>query len=360
MAKGLSLYIGADTKDAVKGVDKIGDGLEKLQDELGDTVKDSAKLERNFSADMKDLEAASGRASKNIGDDFKKNTSRAGDSVREFKSEAVQNFSETASSFDGSLSGVADGIQGTFGGLASSLPLPLGVAFGLIGAAGGALFQQMSEDAEASKERIVAAFDDMLESGQKFVSNQFLTQAIADIVSDPALYSSAEKYAENLGLSVSTVVAAMAGAPAEVEKVAERVGLANDKLTEDFAGSTADVQQQADLQIQANNDILAAVQKRSDEYGTAAGKVIVAEDAISKTTSDGVAANQNRQDAETRRFQNLKTKHDEASKLAPIDIPVNLSDPGVSDFVTRIQRDINDRRINVPVDIFYRNGVTNP
>jgi len=192
--------------------DDLGRGIERGADKAGDEVE---KLEKSF----RDMARDAGRHSKDAGDDLAKNvdrgTARAGEATAEFKDEARSNFSEVVSSFDGSMDSVADLAQGTFGGLAGSLGGPLGLIAGLGAAAFGAWYASAQENAEKIETRTQDMYADMLESGENFLSKQFIQQALADIygkTEDAAIgWDQLQTVVEETGLTQETVARAFAG-----------------------------------------------------------------------------------------------------------------------------------------------------
>lgn len=231
MAKGYQIGVGVDTKAAKQAIDAgLVDPLEDAQKELTDLGKNKGpeQLERSLKDAQdeterlkKDTEKTADaiereykrayREVKESADDGMRGASEAG---TEFKQEALQNFSEVTSSFDGSMSSIQDLAQGTLGGLASSgLPgvgIAAGVAAAGIGLIGGAL-QNVQEETEASKERAAEWAAAFIEAGGKVLTAAQNTAAGLDIVNDPTRYDEAKKNAEDWGVSVSTAVAAMTG-----------------------------------------------------------------------------------------------------------------------------------------------------
>lgn len=168
MAKGVSLSIASDTKDFVKGIKSgVIEPLENVSDELRDLAKDGDKAGDKLEDSMRGaqkaterygddiealgtkLNASAKRGGQGLKDHTADATSAAARDLGELKQEAIQNASETFSSFDGSASSFADGIQGTFGGIVSSMG-PVGMAIGAAGALGIGMFMG---DADKAKEK---------------------------------------------------------------------------------------------------------------------------------------------------------------------------------------------------------------
>lgn len=200
-------------RDSQRGTDAAARGFDKTADQVGDADRAVDRLTDSFSdltrATAKQ-DAAQDRLKTTSGDTFKK----AGESTGEFKQEALQNFSEVTSSFDGSMTSVVDLAQGTFGGLAS-LGGPVGLALGALGALIGATFAGLSTSAdENSKEAaqsISDMYDDMVQSGEQFVSQDFVNQKIQEIVANQDKLNKVRTEAARAAVSEQTALRAEAG-----------------------------------------------------------------------------------------------------------------------------------------------------
>lgn len=194
MAKGdISINFISDTKPLVRDVNAMTDALEDGADELvkfgkagekagdkaGDGLKDGIKDgTRSAERDLQDMEDAlrqvaqeSKKTGTATGNNLKQGSAVAKESMAEVKNEALQNASETFSSFDGSASSFVDGVQGTFGGLVASLGaispalIPIGIAgaaaVGLISAA----VQNGEQDTEEFKQKVSELATQLIDSG---------------------------------------------------------------------------------------------------------------------------------------------------------------------------------------------------
>jgi hypothetical protein len=191
MAGGFSIGVAADTRAFESGV-KAGiiEPVEDAQDALQDLARSGDKAGDGLSKGSRDAELSLGklgRAGKEAGDDLEaglkgaqkqtdltaadyramtakieaetakiKSSSResfdkAGGSSGEFKEEALSNFSEVTSSFQGDMTSITDLAQGTFGGLAS-LGGPASIAFGGLAVAVGLIGQAFATSGEESEE----------------------------------------------------------------------------------------------------------------------------------------------------------------------------------------------------------------
>lgn len=226
MAKGLTLDIGADTREFQRGVKDAERALDDVADALDDAARDGDKaadqLERSFSDAQKDISRSARRMGDDIGDESRRGFDRAKNAGVGLRDELKQNFAEVASSFDGSVQGIADGIQGTLGGAALAVGGPLGIALAGLGAIGGSFAQQWADAAAETEERIEAMYDDMLESGQNYLSQEFVNQQIGELVKDQGRYNEILERSKQLGIDVSTLLIAEVTAGQERNQVLER------------------------------------------------------------------------------------------------------------------------------------------
>jgi hypothetical protein len=171
-------------------------GLDKMEDELKDVQKQSDKT---------------AKAVNKVGDD---GFSKAGHASGEFKQEALANFSEVTSSFDGSMSSIQDLAQGTLGGLAASGLPGVGLAAGLAATAVGligAAITANDEDAKLSEENIANWADAWIEAGGRVMTQAQIVGKFTSIATDPEQYKVAAQNAKDWGVDEQTALRAMAG-----------------------------------------------------------------------------------------------------------------------------------------------------
>lgn len=222
-------------REAQRSGDKVGRELEGVAKEA-DTASD--KVERKFRDAFREVERDAKSAGDDVGDRMKRGADRAESATDEFKDEAKQNFSEVASSFSGGIDGAADLVQGTLGGLAGSLAGPAGLAAGVLAGIGGAMFTSFQTNAENSEQRISDMYEDMKESGQEYLTSQFIDQAISDIVQgvEGAIrsYDQVKADAEAVGVTTGTMLRAWAGDQESVTAVMEAARSKQDELLQQF------------------------------------------------------------------------------------------------------------------------------
>lgn len=214
----LSFDINSNTRAAQKQVKDLGKSLQDVADDVDELGKNrsSEKLEsnlRDLASETKDTARVirrelpdAYRDAERAADQFNRSAS---DNVRGFKDEAVQNFSEVASSFDGSVTSMADGVQGLTGGLASALTPGIGIPVAILGAAAGAFLQSWISTAEDSEERVKEMYDRLDEYGAAYISRSNIAKALGDL-SQEDIVKGAER-ARDLNLEQSDVLRAMVG-----------------------------------------------------------------------------------------------------------------------------------------------------
>lgn len=203
-------------RDAQRAGDKTGDAL---SDGVKDGTKDSEssldKLTRSFKDMTSDVSTQTRKVGDDLGDNVKRGTHDAEGGLSEFKDEAASTARETAASFDGS----ADSIAGSFQEVAANALGgfgPLGAAAGLAAAAGiGVLWSSIQEGSEKAAQQVSDAFDDMVESGNEFLSAELINQRMRDIIQGNeeavASYDRIKDVATRTGADIGLVLRAYAG-----------------------------------------------------------------------------------------------------------------------------------------------------
>lgn len=251
MGKGIEIGVASETKafkqgvesgiitpleDAVEALDDLGkaDGAEKLERAMESAQDASKDLKREVERTASDIEAEFRRSYKKVGDSSNEGMGHASENVQEFKREALSNFSEVTSSFDGSMSSIQDLAQGTLGGLAAGIAGPVGLVAGGVaagvGLAGGA-FTSMTEQSEQMKENVSENFREMADNGiEAWGSLQSETQRLTDAYADHE--DEIKKIAEITGLSFEQVASAWAGNKDAIDRVTAAYDEALAKQTE--------------------------------------------------------------------------------------------------------------------------------
>ena len=244
-------------REAVRAGDKTEDSLGDVEKALGDVTREAKDTGRDLERSLEDGSREAGDAADQMEKKFRDaldkvrdeaketgkvidretadGTGRAGEAASEFKDEAVQNFSEVASSFSGDMTSAVDGVQGLLGGLASSSIPGVGIAAGIAGLAMGAAFGGAQEEAEAAEERVNRLRDAIFGSGDAAEAvDEVWRETIAEWA-DPmtALGDNiveARQKILDLGYSAEetdTIIRGIAGAPADIQRAQK---LLNDEI----------------------------------------------------------------------------------------------------------------------------------
>jgi hypothetical protein len=286
VAKGVNIPITSDASDVISEGKKIEGALDKVIDSLDDIgdqakttdrvldqemgkIETSAKdasgtLERKFSESFDTVKREAKQTGDTVDRETREGTSRAGEATGEFKSEALQNFSEVSSSFSGDMTSAVDLVQGTLGGLAGSLP-GVGIAFGLLGAAVGAVFGGMQTSAEETKQRISEVFDDLIANQLGNVSEALVSEKLQTLAQDAGKVQQAQDAAKRTGLDYGVVLRAMAG---DVE-AADKVTRSYDDLLAPHQQRIADLYGELsnynDLTYQQTQDIEGSIKRENEQ-----------------------------------------------------------------------------------------------
>lgn len=223
--------------------------------------------------DTADAAAKVGDASKKTGTDV----SELGNIARDV---LEGDFASAAEGAIGALSAI-----GLFAGAGGALGTAIGQG---VVAAGGFFLQEWTKVTEATKQLVAEMYDDMVENGRAALSDQFVTNKIAEIY-DPEnvdQFNRAVELSNQLGIERSTIIRAMAG---DEEANQEIIGQSRDRL--------ADLNAQQEAYIAANGressalaDKIGEIERGSRAYeilagaqDTAAGRAREAIDAINET-----------------------------------------------------------------------------
>jgi len=217
--KGIKSGVIRPLEDADDALEDLGRnrGPEQLERGLRDAQEESKDLSREIDKTARNIETEFRDAYRKAGDSSEKFERGASENVEGFKDEAIQNFSEVASSWQGDLQGMADGVQGLTGGLASSLTPGIGIPIAILGAVAGAFLQSWATATEEAKQQISDMYDDMIESGYEYLSQDFILQGISEQYKEH--YDDIISRSKELGQTHSTVAAAMAGDETAINQI---------------------------------------------------------------------------------------------------------------------------------------------
>lgn len=302
---GIKIALVADVAPFVAGMAKAEQSIDDTADSLDDLARDAQKQGRDAGQDIaKGIDAGTEKAERSVddlttsfremardgsryakdtGDDIGKSikhgTDEASAGMEDFKGEAASTARETAASFDGSAESIAGGFQEVAANALAGFG-PIGAAAGLAAAAGiGLLWTSIQEGAEKAKQQVSDAFDDMTESGNKFLSEELINQRTRDIVSgnDDAVasYDHLLEVASKTGADIGLVLRAYAGdqeaSNALIDAAAAKSQDIKDRFGKDGLLSDAAREDRAELSkvigelngVQENTDTAAA---RYDAY----------------------------------------------------------------------------------------------
>ena len=211
MSRRIELPMALETSGIAKGAKDGERALKDLEDAVADTSRGGARDLDKLEDELKDIQRQSEKTERSvddIGDGGQKGFSRAGEAADEFKDEALANFSEITSSFDGSMESIGELAQGTLGGLAGSIP-GIGIAAGVAAAGIGLATSAWENVKEATAEAKSEAWNYAFAVGE---SGEFAAAAAAvnAITSDVEKMAQANRIAQLTGWDVVKVVQALA------------------------------------------------------------------------------------------------------------------------------------------------------
>lgn len=278
-------------EDAIDTFEDMARQADRSADKAGDALADETKsgartaeralgdLEDAFRDTMRDAEKRTKSAADSLGDDMKRGAREAEQGMDDLNANAASNAKEFAASWDGSAQGAIDSLQG-FVAEATEGFGPVGLAAGVALAAGaGAMYTAWQEKSEAVKQAIRAMYDDMLASGESYLSQDAIQTRISDIVNgaeDAVIgFGEVQRQSELLGTSVQTMLLAWAGNASAIEEVQGRV---NEKLDE-----TSRKFQSGDITRDAFAGTRYQLTDVADRLGDVTGQLDVASDGAATT-----------------------------------------------------------------------------
>jgi len=306
------------TKKLSEAFEDVADSLDGVADESRTTAREvdtqmgkvetagreaASALERKFSEDFEKVRKDAKRTGDTVDTETRSGTRRAGEATGEFKQEALSNLSEVTSSFSGDMTQAVDGVQGLLGGLAGSAIPGVSAAAGVAAIGFGAAFGAMRAEAEATKERVGAIFDDLVTNQLGTLSEALINSRLQEIVQDTGKVANAQKAAKETGLDYGQVLRAMAGDVTAADKVTRAydamIGDHEDTvrgLTDELATNkdrTYARTQELYAQVGAEQRVIEELEKSRSGYGLARADLEKATEA-QRALNDALDAGSNR------------------------------------------------------------------
>ena len=207
------------TKDNAEGLEDLMRKGIRLGRELGKTSDEIAlDLSRGFDVPLARAKRAVEEvadAAKDAGDDvdqsLSKGSTRAGDSVSELGSIARDvlqgDFGSAAESAASALMGLAGVVTG--GAVGGAIATALGSIV-------GSWVSEWNRAAEESAQHVSDMYDDMTESGNRYLSQAYLIAAANELIADEGKLAKARKLSEFLGGDLNTAIGAMIGSSSDL------------------------------------------------------------------------------------------------------------------------------------------------
>lgn len=374
MAKGISIGIGADTRDfssavsrgvlepledvqdALKDVDRQGRDLD-LEDTMRDSQRATARL-KDENEELADAIRKAGRRGRDFGDDVRRGTrdaergiDRAKAGVEDFKDEANSTAREAAASFDGSAESIGDAFQevaaNAFAGFG-----PAGAAAGLAAAAGLGVVTTVLNDQKAAADEFKAAIRDAykeaVEEGRTYLDEAQIIAEVNSIIFDPdneSIYEQARRDAETLGVEVTDLLRAQAGDQQAVNDLLDIAKVRAEEMADGFdRGKRVTVQELAEMGHVVNrlNDKKAVIEESVD-------RARQARDAQKEIGDAASEANRRARDTDAERFRKYHEAYNRAKGLGPLNVDVRVNDGALTRIENRV-RALDGRSIAVRLE----------
>lgn len=291
--KGIKSGVIEPLDDVEKSLEDVSRAGDRAGDDLVDDLEKAQRSTEDLADEHKELaktiERESRSSNRKFADEAEKGTSRASQGIDEFKAEATANFSEVASSFTGDVGGAIDLVQGTLGGLAGSIP-GVGIALGALGAVAGVMASKWQKNTELAKQRVQDMYEDMLESGDTFISASLVQDELKKIwgeAEDTAVSLNALKLlSDATGLSQAEWANAYAGDADARASIIGKLTRKEEELQHAYEGATEADIIHLDAVEAGYAEAWDAIAKIEGETANAKGKVESYRDSVTLLKND--------------------------------------------------------------------------
>lgn len=239
------------TKDNAEGLEALMRKAILLGREIGKTTDEIAlDLSRGFDVPLERAKRAVDEvadAAKDAGDEvdqsLSKGSARAGDSVSELGSIARDVLQGDFGAATESAASALMGLAGIIGGGAVG-----GAIATALGSVVGSWISEWNRAAEESAQRISDMYDDMAESGNRYLSQAYLFSAANELIADDGKLAKVREMRDLLGIDLYTAIGALTGSSADLaiaqQAVSDQLDIVGSKvqgystLQDEAAGKT--------------------------------------------------------------------------------------------------------------------------
>lgn len=208
----------------------------RRQESLRDTQRDGDKTEKVFKETFEEAGTAATKASKTVERTTEEGFGKATSAAHGLGDVAATVFGDISSGSAASAAEVGSSLSSAIGSAALAIPLVGGAVSAVSDLVRGA-FDAQAQAAEDMAQATSDAYDDMLASGQRYVSADLIAKNIQEITQDTGkMATAAELASKTVGLTVSDVIGAFAGNQAQITKVRTAVAEAEAKILADAQG----------------------------------------------------------------------------------------------------------------------------
>lgn len=290
-----------DLSDVSKAAKTAGDDIKHEISSGADAAKGEADpLARKFKDDLDSISTKAKTTGSDVGAHLKRGAEEAGEGTATLKENAQANLKETAASFDGTIDSFAGGVQGLAAEALEGFG-PIGLAGGaVLTAVAGAFYNSWKNNAEKTKQVVSDMFDDMIASGENFLSEDYIQQQVSKIVKGedgaPASFNQAKSLAGFAGINVGTALRALAGDTEAVTKARAGLAEAEDHLRDRMASSN-DTTDATRLEIAAETKVIDGLKGKLDGTSEAQEKATAATQAARQAQKSTASAVRDANDA---------------------------------------------------------------
>lgn len=249
--------------------------------------QDAETVQRKVSVMYNKIEADAKQASTTVERSSASGWSKAQEAVDGFGGKVggvLQTASNALGSFDGSISSVGT----TISGLATLIPGVGGLIGGALGGIAATMFNAWDDNSKKAAQAVADMYDDMIESGNAFASQDLVNSKVHDIIKDQGQLNDVRSRAAQIGVSVQTALRAEAG---DHDALALALGKAQSgydvlhEKVDTYIKSGAKVPDDLSAQAAAASELATHYQGLAGQESLAAGNADLYRQSISNTTA---------------------------------------------------------------------------
>lgn len=212
-------------RDADRAGDRIGDSLEGGFDDGKDAARE---MERSAGRDLTETQRDANRAGDRIGDDLEEGFEKGGEAASDLRTTAGEAIGDIARDAASGGEDIGDSLIDGISAASMAIPGIAGVIGGAVSGIAAGAFEAWRESAERTEARTVSMYEDMIESGESYLSLVYYTAELERLLGEDR--DKTRSKAETAGVEIEVMAAALAGNASAMSEVLDSVNSKYDEL----------------------------------------------------------------------------------------------------------------------------------